>query len=302
MTFTDNSDSAVQISALDDPLLTSISDSLGRTISKYTPLSQSTSGPTARISCGEDRFFLKFSSDSDVLVAEYDGLSALANSATIRVPKPIIVETFGTTTVLVSEYIELTGQRTDYLTLASSLFALHSHHGARYGWHRDNYIGRSHQVNSQCDDWSEFFLNYRLIFQLEMAWRNGYSGDFRLLGEKMPDAVGTILKDHHPPPSLLHGDLWSGNYGFDSRGEPVIIDPAVYHGDAESDLAMMQLFGSPPTSFFNQYQELKPLPDGWQLRKSVYNLYHILNHLNIFGSSYRSHAESLMNSILRETH
>lgn len=302
MTFANNSDSTVHISDLNDPLLTSISDSLGRTISKFTPLSQSTSGPTARISCGEGRYFLKFSSDSDVLVAEYDGLFALANSTTIRVPKPIIVETFDTTTVLVSEYIELTGQRTDYLTLASSLFALHSHHGARYGWHRDNYIGRSHQVNSQCDDWSEFFLNYRLIFQLEMAWRNGYSGNFRLLGEKMPDAVSTILKDHHPPPSLLHGDLWSGNYGFDSRGEPVIIDPAVYHGDAETDLAMMQLFGSPPTSFFNQYQELKPLPDGWQLRKSVYNLYHILNHLNIFGSSYRSHAESLMDSILREVH
>ena len=133
-----------------------------------------------------------------------------------------------------------------------------------------------------------------------MAWRNGYSGNIRLLGEKMPDAVGAILKHHHPPPSLLHGDLWSGNYGFDSRGEPVIIDPAVYHGDAETDLAMMQLFGSPPTSFFDKYQEFSPLPDGWQLRKSVYNLYHILNHLNIFGSSYRSHAESLMKSILRE--
>ena len=172
----------------------------------------------------------------------------------------------------------------------------------RFGWHRDNYIGRSHQVNSQCDDWSEFFLNYRLKFQLEMAWRNGYSGNFRLLGEKMPDAVSTVLKDHHPLPSLLHGDLWSGNYGFDNSGEPFIIDPAVYHGDAETDLAMMQLFSSPPTSFFNKYQELNPLPDGWQLRKLIYNLYHILNHLNIFGSSYRSHAESLMKSILREVH
>lgn len=302
MTFAHSSDSVVQISGLDDPLLTRISDCLGGTISKFTPLSHSTSGPTARISCGEERYFLKFSSDSDVLKAEYDGLCALANSDTIRVPKPIIVETIDTTTVLVSEYIELTGRRSDYLRLSSSLSALHSHHGTRFGWHRNNYIGQSHQVNSQCDDWSEFFLNYRLIFQLEMAWRNRYSGNIRLLGEKMPDAVSTILKDHHPPPSLLHGDLWSGNYGFDSRGEPVIIDPAVYHGDAETDLAMMQLFGSPPTNFFNKYQELNPLPDGWQLRKLVYNLYHILNHLNIFGSSYRSHAESLMKSILRAAH
>ena len=302
MTFADNFDSAVQISGLDDPLLTSISDSLGRAISEFTPLSHSTSGPTARISCGEDRYFLKFSSDSDVLTAEYDGLCALTNSNTIRVPKPIALKSFDSTTVLVSEYIELTGQRTDYPRLATALFALHSHHGTRFGWHRDNYIGRSHQLNNQCDDWLEYFLNYRLIFQLEMAWRNGYSGNIRLLGEKMPDAVGAILKNHHPPPSLLHGDLWSGNYGFESRGEPVIIDPAVYHGDAETDLAMMQLFGSPPTNFFNKYQELNPLSDGWQLRKSVYNLYHILNHLNIFGSSYRSHAESLMKSILREVH
>ncbi len=302
MSFADNFDSVVQISGLDDPLLTSISDSLGRTISKFIPLSHSTSGPTARISCDEDRYFLKLGSNPDVLKAEYDGLSALANSDTIRVPKPIIVKTFDTTTVLVSEYIELTGRSSDYLKLASSLFALHSHHGARFGWHRDNYIGRSRQINCQCDNWSEFFLNYRLIFQLEMAWRNGYSGNIRLLGEKMPDAVGAILKNHHPPSSLLHGDLWSGNYGFDSRGEPVIIDPAVYHGDAETDLAMMQLFGSLPSSFFQKYQELNPLPDGWQLRKSVYNLYHILNHLNIFGSSYRSHAASLMKSILREVH
>ena len=300
MTFALNSDSVVQISGLDDPLLTRISECLGSAISEFTPLSQSTSGPTARISCGENRYFLKLGSNPDVLKAEYDGLSALANSDTIRVPNPIIVETFNKTTVLVSEYIELTGRKTDYLRLASSLFALHSHHGNRFGWHRDNYIGRSHQLNNQCDDWLEFFLNYRLIFQLEMAWQNGYSGNFRLLGEKMPDAVGAILKHHHPLPSLLHGDLWSGNYGFDSRGEPVIIDPAVYHGDAETDLAMMQLFGSPPTRFFDKYQELSPLPDGWQLRKSVYNLYHILNHLNIFGSSYRSHAESLMKSILRE--
>ena len=292
----------MQISGLDDPILTRISDCLGSAVSEFTPLSHSTSGPTASISCGENRYFLKFSSDSDVLTAEFDGLTALANTATIRVPKPIIVETFDTTTVLVSEYIELTGRRSDYLKLASSLFALHSHHGATFGWHRDNYIGRLHQINSQCDDWLEFFLNYRLMFQLEMAWRNGYSGKLRLLGEKMPDAVSTILKNHQPPPSLLHGDLWSGNYGFDRKGEPVIIDPAVYHGDVETDLAMMQLFGSPPTSFFDKYQELNPLPDGWKLRKSVYNLYHIVNHLNIFGSSYRSHAESLMNSILREVY
>ncbi len=278
-----------------------ISACLDAPITEICRLSNSTSGPTFRISCTIGRFFVKLCREADVLAAEHDGLASLLATHAIRVPKPMALATFDSISALVSEYIELSGLQTDYPLFAAQLYFTHSQHGSRFGWHRNNYIGPSQQINTQCDSWCEFFLNHRLNVQLRMAARNGYANHLQSLAERLPDAVCAILENHNPAPSLLHGDLWGGNCGFDDAGAPVVYDPAVYFGDCEAELAMTRLFGSLPDEFHVAYQQHHRLPDGWQLRASVYNLYHILNHLNIFGTAYLSPARHLMNLILSES-
>jgi len=206
---------------------------------------------------------------ADAFAAEADGLEALRPH--VRVPR---VLDRGTTYIQL-EFLQLT-KSGDWAALGRMLAKLHRQIGPRFGWHRDNYIGLSPQQNGWCDDWLEFFRERRLRFQLEMASRNGYP-------LPMPD-LG-ILQNHEPQPSLLHGDLWSGNAGFTADG-PVIFDPAVYYGDRETDLAMSELFGGFPREFYRAYDEAFPLPEGYEQRKPLYNLYHLLNHLNIFGGGY----------------
>jgi fructosamine-3-kinase len=130
------------------------------------------------------------------------------------------------------------------------------------------------QQNSWCDDWAEFWRTRRMQPQLDLARRNGF------------DLEATFdLGNHRPQPSLLHGDLWSGNAGFTAQG-PVVFDPAVYYGDREADLAMTELFGGFPRQFYQAYNDAWPLEEGYQRRKPLYNLYHLLNHLNLFGGGY----------------
>jgi protein-ribulosamine 3-kinase len=166
----------------------------------------------------------------------------------------------------------------DYAALGRMLAALHRQTGPRFGWHRDNYIGLSPQLNGWCDDWSEF-------------WRE------RRLGPQAARAGVRINMDrielHQPQPSLLHGDLWSGNAGFTPEG-PVVYDPAVYYGDREADLAMTELFGGFPRAFYDAYNEVLPLAEGYERRKHVYNLYHLLNHLNLFGAGYLGQVKSTL--------
>ena len=163
----------------------------------------------------------------------------------------------------------------DWAALAQLLAKLHRTTGPRFGWHRDNWIGATPQINDWRDDWATFFQECRLRPQLELARQNGFSFS----------VPADLLKDHRPQPSLLHGDLWSGNAGFIEEG-PVIFDPAVYYGDREADIAMTELFGGFPARFYDAYNEALPLPDGYETRKHLYNLYHLLNHLNIFGAGY----------------
>jgi len=164
----------------------------------------------------------------------------------------------------------------DWAALAQMLAKLHLTTGPRFGWHRDNWIGATPQINGWRDDWATFFLECRLQPQLDLARKNGFSIQF---------SSTILLNDHRPKPSLLHGDLWSGNAGFIDEG-PVIFDPAVYYGDREADLAMTELFGGFPREFYASYRNAYPLDAGYEQRKHLYNLYHLLNHLNIFGSGY----------------
>ena len=173
----------------------------------------------------------------------------------------------------------------DWAALGRMLARLHRQTGPRYGWHRDNFIGRSPQANGWCDDWSEFWWTRRLQPQLQRA---GLDAGF----------LKDVLKDHRPAPSLLHGDLWSGNAGFIDAG-PVIFDPAVYYGDRETDLAMTELFGGFAREFYRAYHQELPLDDGYLWRKHLYNLYHLLNHLNLFGGGYRAQVEATLGLLLR---
>jgi len=218
-----------------------------------------------------------------LLDAEADGLAAL-RAAGARAPEAFASGVAGRKAYLLIEPLELhtTG---DFAALGRMLAALHRRTGPRFGWPHDNFIGPTPQVNGWSDDWTSFFVERRLVPQAELAGRNG----FRL---ELPDAA-SILKDHRPEPSLLHGDLWSGNAGF-SDGQPVIFDPAVYYGDRECDLAMTELFGGFPAEFYSSYRKEFPVDAGYERRKHLYNLYHLLNHLNIFGGGYLAQVKATL--------
>src|SRR5262245_18398887 len=160
----------------------------------------------------------------------------------------------------------------------------HRKPGPRFGWQRDNYIGSTPQQNGWCNDWIVFWVTRRLEPQISLARDKGF--DVSLPSTRM-------LESHRPQPALLHGDLWSGNAGFTAEG-PVVFDPAVYYGDREADLAMTELFGGFPREFYRAYNEAYPLPGGYEQRKHLYNLYHLLNHLNLFGGGYLGQVKSTL--------
>lgn len=210
---------------------------------------------------------------ADAFAAEADGLEALRPY--IRVPQVLERGMRSGKAFILLERLDL-GRSGDWSALGRMLAALHRQTGPRFGWARDNYIGLTPQQNGWRDDWAEFWREHRMRPQVELAKKNG-------LAVEMPPLA--LLENHRPQPSLLHGDLWSGNAGFTANG-PVVFDPAVYYGDREADLAMTELFGGFPRAFYEAYNEAFPLDAGYQKRKHVYNLYHLLNHLNIFGSGY----------------
>jgi fructosamine-3-kinase len=156
----------------------------------------------------------------------------------------------------------------------------------RFGWESDNWIGLSPQKNAWDDDWPGFFWEFRLAPQLQRAGLLKESSSFLSRLER-------LFQQYKPIPSLLHGDLWSGNVGFTQEG-PVIFDPAVYYGDREADIAMTELFGGFPDEFYSEYKKELPLDRGYETRKHLYNLYHLLNHLNLFGSGYRAQVDATL--------
>jgi len=223
------------------------------------------------------QYFLKLNQErfADAFAAEADGLIAIRESG-MRGPEPLAHGVAGGHAYLLLEYLDLKS-RGDFAALGRMLAAAHRKTGPRFGWQRDNYIGSTPQANGWCDDWAEFWRERRLRPQLELVRSRGFD-----LGKVALDA---LLENHKPQPSLLHGDLWRGNAGFTGEG-PVVFDPAVYYGDREADLAMTELFGGFPREFYKAYDETFPLPDGYERRKHLYNLYHLLNHLNLFGGGY----------------
>jgi fructosamine-3-kinase len=236
----------------------------------------------------------------DMFEAEAAGLAEMAGTGTIRVPRPLCTGTSNGEAFIAMEYIALGGAPGDSQAAGRSLAAMHRAVADRFGWHRDNTIGSTPQPNSRHDDWAAFWRTERLGFQLDLAARNGFGARLRSRGERLLGVFPALI-DHAPAPSLLHGDLWGGNIGFAGDGEPVIFDPAVYYGDREADLAMTELFGGFGPAFYAAYNETWPVDAGYAVRKTLYNLYHILNHLNLFGSGYLGQAEGMIDRLLAET-
>jgi len=244
-------------------------------------------------------YFLKLNDAKHLpmFIAEAAGLDAISATNTLRVPRPIAHGVAGKQSYLVLEYLELSS-RGDAKMLGEKLAALHRCYGDNFGFSQDNFIGTTPQPNGWKDSWIAFWREHRLGFQLRFAAQNGYGGQLQSLGEKLLDVLPAFFVVYTPQPSLLHGDLWSGNHAFLAGGTPTIFDPAAYYGDREADLAMTELFGGYSADFYAAYRAAWPLDAGYTTRRNLYNLYHILNHANMFGGGYVRQAEGMMQRLL----
>jgi fructosamine-3-kinase len=247
----------------------------------------------------DSRWFIKFNSPEllDMFEAEADGLAALAQGS-IRAPRPLCSGISGQRAWLVLEYLPMAGGRAASATLAGQQLArLHAMSAEGFGWSRNNYIGATPQANEWLASWPDFWRKRRLEPQIELLKAKGMGGAWLKDAARLLDALPELL-GHQPVPSLLHGDLWSGNLAYGTDGEPLIFDPAVYYGDREADLAMTELFGGFGQAFYQAYEEIWPLSPGYGRRKKLYNLYHILNHANLFGGSYLGQAQRIIRDLL----
>jgi fructosamine-3-kinase len=241
----------------------------------------------------------------DMFQREAEGLSALSETGAIRVPEVLAVD--GETLVL--ENIQAISRRLDFFEcFGRALARLHRHLGPACGFANDNYIGSTPQRNEPLagswhdesgelpgdgSDWAGFFLERRLRFQAQLAAKRGFERLLPLL-DACEARLKDLLDEAAEPPCILHGDLWGGNYIVDDEGDACLIDPAVYYGHREADLAMTHLFGGFEPSFYDAYREEYPLVDGHRERLPVYQLYHLLNHLNLFGFGYYAQCERIL--------
>ena len=273
---------------------------LDRPILELLPVSGGCISEAWQVRTAEGTVFVKLSKGllSGMLSAEAQGLHELAKSGAIRVPEVIgLTEDF-----LVLEFIPTAiNPPTDFWPkLGQQLANLHAYSLKIPGFHQDNFIGRSPQKNHCNGNWKEFFWQRRLLPQWELVVKRGIPNTTKPLWHKLEILWPAPLKGSSTQASLPHGDLWSGNVLVSNSSEPVVIDPAVYYGDAEADLSLTNIFGGFPTPFYHAYHEIRPKSEGFARRQKVYQLYHLLNHFNLFGNSYMQSVESCLGEITRE--
>lgn len=256
-----------------------------------------------RWSCGRGPLFVKIAPAERLAAfeAEAEGLDELRRARAVSVPAVIGHGSSGRVAWLALEWIE-PGEpdaAADAL-LGEQLAWQHRVSAPHFGWRRDNTIGSTPQINTPHEDWVAFLRERRLRFQLDLAAQQGFAGGLRARGELLLEHLGAFFTSYRPVPSLLHGDLWGGNWMVDAAGEPVIFDPAVYFGDREADIAMTRLFGGFGPGFYSAYVSEWPLDAAAGTRRGLYDLYHVLNHANLFGGGYVRQATALVGRLLAE--
>ncbi|MCL4135770.1 UNVERIFIED_CONTAM: hypothetical protein GTU68_057661 [Idotea baltica] len=253
----------------------------------------------------EQSYFVKLNTPEREFMfeAEAQGLADLAATQCLRIPNVVCFGKTANNSYLVLEYIECHAlTSTSSRSLGEKLARLHQVVQPYFGWHCDNTIGSTPQINSREHDWTIFWQQHRLQQQLTFAQQNGYGKQLQNKGDKLTENLNHFFSDYQPKPALLHGDLWGGNAAADEHDEPIIYDPACYYGDRETDIAMTELFGGFSQDFYAAYNDIYPLDTGYKTRKKLYNLYHIINHANLFGGSYVSQASTMMDQLNAEIH
>jgi fructosamine-3-kinase len=265
-----------------------------------TPVSGGDISAAWRVATTRGNLFIKTGPPpvADMFSAEADGLTELLQSGAVRVPRVIAQGENASIAFLALEWLQLVAADTRIeRRLGAQLADMHRTTREQFGWHRDNTIGLTAQQNTWAGNWVDFYREHRLSFQLRLAADNGFKGELQDRGAQLMKRLPIYFENTEPVASLLHGDLWGGNWGC-SEGQPVIFDPAVYYGDRETDIAMTRLFGGFGAVFYEAYEDRWPLPDGHAERQHLYQLYHVLNHLNLFGSGYHGRAIALMDALL----
>lgn len=252
----------------------------------------------------QQQWFAKTNRESflDNFKAEADGLTRLAAVEAIETPQPEVVGVAGDQAWLIMKWIDQRPPgKSFFRDFGARLAEMHRCTlGTRIGLDRDNFLGAAKQINCSEDRWIDFVAENRLGFQLRWGFDQQRIDDsLRRDCERVITGLDQWLEGRLETTSLLHGDLWSGNYLCDVEGRPVVIDPAVYYGCREAEFGMLMLFGACPTSFYDSYQQVFPMTAGWQRRVNVYVLYHLLNHLNLFGGGYHGQCQQMAEQILR---
>ncbi len=250
---------------------------------------------TFKLADAQRSFFVKLNDESrlEMFEAEAEGLQQIASARSVRTPQPVCHGVADGQAFLVLEYLDLCSHG-DAAALGQQLAQMHRQVQSHFGWCRDNTLGSTPQRNTPTSDWPTFVRDQRIGFQLRLAAENGYGGQLQTAGAKLMANLHLFFTDYQPQASLLHGDLWGGNHGYLADATPVIFDPAVYVGDRECDLAMTELFGGFAPAFYAAYRAAWPMDAGYAVRKTLYDLYHILNHANLFGEGYVAQANQMI--------
>lgn len=266
-------------------------------VDRGTPVGGGSINDAYRLDTDHGAFFVKTNSADrfpSLFEAEADGLERLRKAAAIRVPEVIATGEDHDDAYLLLEHIGSSARKADFWEdFGRSLARLHQHSSDRFGLERANYIGSLKQVNTPHLEWSNFFLHCRLEPQVELARNKQRIGMGDVLRfERLYSKLASLFPKEAP--ALLHGDLWSGNFLTGAHGEPVLIDPAVYYGHREMDLAMTKLFGGFDAEFYAAYHAEQPLEQGWEERMDLCNLYPLLVHVNLFGGGYAAQVQALL--------
>lgn len=283
-------------------LIARIQTSLNANVIGLTALSGGSiaSSYRADLDGGECVFVKTSPQHRDMFLKEANGLNELRTADALLIPEVIAA----TEEVLITEFLPASAPSDPFRffeEFGKRFARLHRKTNERFGFRENNYIGSTVQNNLPLtSSWKDFFVTNRLEFQFRLAESNGYrDAEILRLFRKMESLIERTVVDDGEGPALLHGDLWSGNFLYTGNDTPVLFDPAVYYGHREMDLAMTRLFGGFSETFYASYHETYPLNEDWKRRCELYSLYHLFNHLNLFGESYYPQIYSVMNGLLR---